>query len=245
MKKQEEQNSSPAPQPVQATVETPTALPAGGAVVSDTQISLSATSGATIYYTTDGSTPTKTNGHVYSAPIVVNSAMTIKAIAVRSGMRNSNILSASYTIIVPRSALDLINEASESGDWTDVTVTTFGDAGVTGVTAENLSAVQYNLEIDATPLPRTLAQIQAIVVETNQLMVVQTIYDYLRNPFGESAPDEEVFASAGITQVTASNLSQILDVLVTAYQDSQNPFSGGTPMSTKQDIQDVIDLYLQ
>ncbi|MNB97973.1 hypothetical protein D3C75_452140 [compost metagenome] len=70
--------------------------------------------------------------------------------------------------------------------------------------------------------------------------MVAAIYDYL-NPFGGgSAPNEEVFALAGITGVTASNLSEVLSALETAYLEAQNnPF--GTPMSTKQDIQDVVD----
>lgn len=63
--------------------------------------------------------------------------MTIKAIAVRNGMRNSDIMSVSYTVIVPKSALDYINEASESGNWTDVDVSTFDDAGVMDVTPEH------------------------------------------------------------------------------------------------------------
>ncbi|MBJ6362629.1 chitobiase/beta-hexosaminidase C-terminal domain-containing protein [Paenibacillus sp. GCM10012307] len=243
-KKQEEQSWYPTSPPVQVILETPTALPAGGAVVSNTQVSLSATGGATIYYTTDGSTPTRTNGLVYSVPIVVDRAMTVKAIAVQNGKRDSSIMSASYTINVPKSALDLINEASESGNWTDVNVTTFGDAGVTDVIPEHLDAIKIALEIDSTPYPRTLSQIQAIVSQTIETLMVTAIYDYL-NPFGgESPPTLQVFALAGITGVTASNLAEILDELSWAYQDSRSGQYGTTPMSTKQDIQNVVDRLL-
>lgn len=55
----------------------------------------SATSGATIYYTTDGSVPTVTS-NVYSTPISISQTTTIKAIAVNVGMENSRI---SYEII--------------------------------------------------------------------------------------------------------------------------------------------------
>ena len=56
-----------------------------------------ATSGATIRYTTDGSTPT-TSSPIYSGPIPVSQTTTIQAMAMASGMTNSNVASATYTI---------------------------------------------------------------------------------------------------------------------------------------------------
>lgn len=55
-----------------------------------------ATDGATIYYTTDGSTPT-TASSVYSSAISLSATTTIKAIAVKSGMTNSEVASKTYT----------------------------------------------------------------------------------------------------------------------------------------------------
>lgn len=55
-----------------------------------------ATSGATIYYTTDGNTPT-TSSTQYSSAITLTQSCTIKAIAVKSGMTNSSVASASYS----------------------------------------------------------------------------------------------------------------------------------------------------
>lgn len=328
------QTGSSSPQPVQATVGTPTALPAGGAVTSGTQVTLtSATVSAAVYYTTDLSEPT-TSSMAYTAPIIITSSTTIKAIAVKSGSRNSSVARFDYTVAMPivlpdtispltedqpytgsvaklsggtgavtyavtngtlpaaltlnpstgaitgtpsmsgaftftisatdsatppatvtkqytgnitplvtTTPLDLINEASASGEWDDVDETTFADAGITGVTSENLSSIQYDLQTSATPLPRTVADIQEIVDEAIQAMMVDAIYAYL-NPFGGgSPPTVEVFALAGIIGVDASNIADILDQLSWNYQDSRsNPF--GTPMSTKQDIQDVVDLFL-
>lgn len=53
------------------------------------------TSGATIYYTLNGNTPT-TSSTQYSSPITLSGACTIKAIAVKSGMNNSSVASQSY-----------------------------------------------------------------------------------------------------------------------------------------------------
>jgi len=58
----------------------------------------SATSGATIRYTTDGSTPSQANGTVYTTAISVGTTTTLKAIAYKTGMTDSDPVSATYTI---------------------------------------------------------------------------------------------------------------------------------------------------
>ena len=60
-------------------------------------VTISGPTGATIYYTTNGSAPT-TNSSVYSSALTVSSSQTIKAIAVKDGMANSEVASAAYTI---------------------------------------------------------------------------------------------------------------------------------------------------
>ena len=82
------------------TVATPTFSPGGGTYTSTQSVSISdSTSGATIYYTTNGSTPT-TSSTVYSGAISVSSTTTIKAIGAKSGDTTSSVASATYTISV-------------------------------------------------------------------------------------------------------------------------------------------------
>ena len=84
--------------PTVPTAPTPTFNPAGGTYSSAQSVTLSDTlSGATIYYTTDGTTPTVSSTR-YTAPIAVSTTKTIKAIAVASGYNNSAVASATYTI---------------------------------------------------------------------------------------------------------------------------------------------------
>lgn len=81
-----------------STVATPTFSPAEGSYSSTQSVTIScATTGATVYYTTDGSTPT-TSSTEYSSAISVSTTTTIKAIATKSGMTTSAVASATYTI---------------------------------------------------------------------------------------------------------------------------------------------------
>ena len=55
-----------------------------------------ATTGATIHYTIDGSTPTASST-TYSSPIAISATTTVKAIAIKSGMTDSEVASATFT----------------------------------------------------------------------------------------------------------------------------------------------------
>ena len=80
-----------------AQVATPVATPGAGAVGFGSTVTLScATSGASIYYTTDGSTPDNTDT-LYTTPITINAALTLKAIAYKTNYKTSAVVSADYT----------------------------------------------------------------------------------------------------------------------------------------------------
>jgi hypothetical protein len=90
-----------------AAVAAPSFSPSGGKYTSIQTVSMtSATAGATIYFTTDGSTPT-TGSQLYTGPITVGSTETVKALAVEDGYASSSVTSASYTITLPSPAFSL------------------------------------------------------------------------------------------------------------------------------------------
>lgn len=83
-------------------VASPTFSPAAGTYGAAITVALSCTtSGAAIYYTTDGSTPTfpvTGTTTLYTAPISVAATETVNALGVKSGYINSAVSSAAYTI---------------------------------------------------------------------------------------------------------------------------------------------------
>ena len=80
------------------SVATPTFSPAAGTYYEAQNVTIAcATDEATIYYTLDGTDPT-TESTVYSTPIAISETTTVKAMAAKEGMNNSNIATATYTI---------------------------------------------------------------------------------------------------------------------------------------------------
>ncbi|HTP67505.1 MAG TPA: choice-of-anchor D domain-containing protein [Dongiaceae bacterium] len=93
-------SNSQQPPPEQQTA-TPTIQPTGGTFSAPQSVSISdSTSGATIYFTIDGSAPS-TSSSVYSAPFSLNSAATVKAMAAASSHTNSSVQSAGFSFRSP------------------------------------------------------------------------------------------------------------------------------------------------
>ncbi len=83
---------------VQGQTAPPTFSPAGGTYLLPQQVSISdASPGATIYYTTDGSTPT-TSSTQYTGPFWIFTTTTVWAIAVAPGWSQSPVAHATYNI---------------------------------------------------------------------------------------------------------------------------------------------------
>jgi hypothetical protein len=96
-------------------VEKPVFSPHGGSFSSAQFVTITTTtSGASIRYTLDGSTPTASST-LYTTPVLISSTATLKAIGIKSGSANSSVTSASFGIG---------NSYVSSDAWTNVTVPT-------------------------------------------------------------------------------------------------------------------------
>ena len=130
-------------------VETPTFSPDPANTYTSAQsVTIScATSGATIYYTTDGSTPT-TSSTQYTGAITVSATTTIKAFAVYSGMADSEVATATYTI----SATPAPTGLTISGVTNGASVST---APALTLSATNATAYYWTIGEDTTPADPT------------------------------------------------------------------------------------------
>jgi RHS repeat-associated protein len=138
----------------------PVFLPAGGIYTAPQSVALSsATSGTTIRYTTDGTTPTETHGTIYTSPIAVAGQLTISAIAYEQYWLDSAVTSETYYFSAPTggtgtgSGPGAGSPQGDSGNGMDprrvgvrALGSYWGDAG------ENIDTASGNLSFGNTPL---------------------------------------------------------------------------------------------
>jgi len=147
---------------------TPTFSPTAGTYTSAQTVSLSdTTTGASIYYTTNGSTPT-TASILYSAsaPIAVSSTTTISAIAVATGCTNSDVATGTYTVNLPAAATPSFSPAPgsyASAQTVRLSDTTTGASiyyttdGSTPTTASTLYAASAPIAVSSTTTIKAIA----------------------------------------------------------------------------------------
>jgi len=191
--------------PFEGPVEAPTASPAPGSNAANTPITLiSGTSGAKIYYTTDGSTPT-TGSTLYTGPITINGAVRIKAIAVKDGIDNSGVETFNYTFgkaADPAASLPTGSKLS-SDAYVTLSCTTPGASiyYTTNETTPTTGSTLYSAPITITEFPTT---IKAIAVKSGMdNSDVQTFKYYFDentvNPPTASPPSGEVAKGRKVT----------------------------------------------
>ena len=106
------------------TVKAPQANLESGTYTSNQSVELSsATEGADVYYTLDGTTPSRTNGTKYTGAISITGTeaqsvqTTIKAIAVKDKMQDSSVKTFIYTIQIPDTTLPTGEIKVDTNSW--------------------------------------------------------------------------------------------------------------------------------
>jgi hypothetical protein len=196
----------------------PTFNPAGGTYTSVQTVTIGdATAGATIYYTTNGTTPT-TSSALYSGPITVSASETVEAIATATGDSTSTVATAAYTINIamPPAATPTFSPAA--GAYTSAQTVTISDA-TTG------AAIHYTTN-GTTPTTSSALYSGPITVSASETL------EAIATASGDST---SAVATAAYTISTSAG-TDVLDInaggTAAGSYVADEDFAGGTASST-------------
>ena len=180
---------------IESQVASPSFSPAGGTYTVAQTVTISTSSaGAVIYYTTDGSMPSK-NSTRYTGPITVSSSKTVLAIATASGFFDSNVTSAAYTInTLTAAATPTFSPAG--GSFTTTQSVTLADA-------TNGSVIYYTID-GSTPTTGSAKYVGTIsVTGATTIKAIATAPGFAQSPVGNAtytiSSANSVNYSAGFT----------------------------------------------
>ncbi len=132
-------------------VATPSYSPAGGTYTSARTVTItSATSGAAIRYTTDGSTPSATSP-VYTGPVTIDTTTTLKAVGLKASWSDSVAQSSTYTMNFGSLAAPAMSPTAGTYER-QVSVTLTGSPGATIRYTTNGSTPTGTSPVFAAPL---------------------------------------------------------------------------------------------
>ncbi|MGA7831284.1 MAG: chitobiase/beta-hexosaminidase C-terminal domain-containing protein [Terracidiphilus sp.] len=203
-------------------VSTPTFSVAGGTYTAPQTVTLAdATTGAAIYYSTNGSQPTI----AYTGPITVSASETITAVALLSDYTNSTYATATYTINIPTAATPTISPVAgtfTTGQTVTISDTTSG-AAIYYTTDGSAPTAQSTLYASAISVGRT-ETIKAIAVAANYINSAIASAAYTIIPLG--SPDFTIAATPSSLTITGGQ-SATLSVSVTP----QNAFASAVSLT--------------
>jgi hypothetical protein len=175
---------------------TPTFSPVAGTYTAAQTVTISdATAGATIYYTTNGTTPT-TSSSVYSGAITVSSTETLQAIATATGYSSSAVASAAYTLVNPAPAISGVSPAFTNAGGAAFTLTVNGSGFIASSTVYWGASALITTYVNATQLT---AQVPATDIATGGISVAITVTTPSPGGGASNSFQFEVDSAAGTT----------------------------------------------
>ncbi|MGD0630710.1 MAG: chitobiase/beta-hexosaminidase C-terminal domain-containing protein [Terracidiphilus sp.] len=195
-----------------ATVDTPSISPPSGTYNTIQSVTITdATNGATIYYTTDGSTPSSSSTK-YTGAFMVSVSGIVRAIAEKAGLQSSAIAQANYTLQIGTTPAPTFTPPGGTvGAGTTVTIK---DSGISPVT------IYYTTDGTTTPThSSTSCTVPCSVVLTSTIGATETIQAIASSP----GIFDSAVGSATYTTAAASFTFQAF---------ATNPVVNGLPIPT-------------
>lgn len=170
------------------TLAAPTMTPATGTYESSTTVEMSSSqSGATIRYTTNGSTPTSSST-LYSGPLLVESTMTVKAKAFHADYATSAETNRTYTITVAAPTFTPTAGTYAAGQTVTISSATLGatirytltgvdpvDTDATIASGGSIMVGNYTLKAKASKTGATTSAVCSATYELAENLVTATI----------------------------------------------------------------------
>ncbi len=196
------------------TTAAPTFTPAPGNFTSRESVTLTdATSGAVIYYTTDGSVPT-TSSNRYLGPIALSATTTIRAMAAAPGIDNSSVTGGTYTLVDAPAARPTVSPAA--GIYASTQKVTLSDATAGAV-------IYYTTDLSAPTTSSTRYQAPILVSRSTTIRAMAVSPGYsnsavVNGKFTIQAPAPTFSPAAGPYTITQNvTLSDTTDGAIIYY----------------------------
>jgi hypothetical protein len=207
-------------------VATPTFSPAGGTFYQPVNVSIAtATQGATIYYTTNGTNPT-TSSTLYSNPFTVSVNTTVKAFAVKDDMDDSEIATAVFSFTEApdvdlfiseylegssnNKALEIYNPTNQTVDLSLYVVKSANNGNGWGNTSTGPDT-RYVLPLTGTLAPGEVLVLANAAANEAILAVADYTYAYDENPNGSQGSN--VLAFNGDDAIGLFKNETLIDVI--------------------------------
>ena len=139
------------------TVAEPVITPSGGAYNVPVTVGIATdTIDAAIYYTTNGTTPSVLS-NLYTAPFILSSAQVVRAVAVKTGMLDSPVASATFNIVLETKVASPVLTPSQGifADPITVTIETTTVNAELYYTLDNTTPTMSSILYDGTPISIT------------------------------------------------------------------------------------------
>jgi sugar lactone lactonase YvrE len=230
---------------IPSAVVAPIFAPPGGTYTTVTNVSLSTpTTGASIFYTLDGSQPT-TASLKYSSPIALSTSRTINAIAAQTGLTTSAVVTASYVLNL---TVDTPVFSVTSGTYANaqnVIIQTYTGGATIHYTADG-SDPTASSPVYTSPLPiATKTQLKAIAIEQGFTPsgIASASYDFVAAPPTVSLPGGAYTSAVSIGMATTTQGASIHYTLDGSTPSSASTlYSGPVLVSTTTSIRAIAVL---